>query len=102
METEYTKVLKTQEINLAQYSFYKPSFYKFLQEIQDGEPPSRTSDLSRAFIQKLRCIMSCKLNEFLAGESVEQYSRFPEFVYAWFDKYDFDTDTNTITVLQLK
>lgn len=46
--------------------------------------------------------MLSKLNEFMVEENVENYSRFPEFVYTWFDRYDFDTDSNEITVLQLK
>lgn len=50
----------------------------------------------------MRCIMLSKLNEFVVEDKLETCSRFPEFVYTWFDRYDFDTDYNEITVLQLK
>lgn len=108
-DNEYNRIIKAHEIYLPQFSFYRPSFYKFIQDAQQNplqqDSPiedNRTSELSRAFVQKMRCIMLSKLNEFCVEENVESYSRFPEFVYTWFDRYDFDTDSNEITVLQLK
>ena len=79
---------------LSQLSFYKPSFYSFVEHIHQKDHSN--SELSRSLIQKMRCIMQSKLNEFLLFEDVAKYTRFPEFVYAWFRKYYFDSDKNCI------
>lgn len=43
--------------------------------------------------------MTSKKNEFMLADCPEKYSRFPEFVYAWFEKYYFNTEKNSICAL---
>ena len=43
-------------------------------------------------IRKVRAIMDSKWNEFVFYDERKQYSRFSDFVYAWFGKYELDLD----------
>ena len=79
---------------LPQLSFYRPSFYSFVEHLHQKDHDNY--ELSRSLIQKMRCIMQSKLNEFLIFDNPDQYTHFPEFVFAWFKKYYFDSDRNCI------
>lgn len=43
--------------------------------------------------------MKSKLNEFLMLPE-EKYTRFPEFVYTWFEKFYFNTEKSDIATLE--
>ena len=44
--------------------------------------------------------MNSKLNEFLYIDAVEKYTRFPEFVYAWFEKFYFSSEKKSVLMLE--
>lgn len=93
---------KHEEVNLTLFSYYFPKFYSFIEDsITTDITQTRTkgnTSVSRVFIQILRGIMRSKLNEFLMlGE--EKYTRFPEFVYTWFEKFYFNSEKNDISLL---
>jgi hypothetical protein len=80
---------KEEEIYLPQYAYWRPTFYNMIEHMTGEITNRRDHEISRDFIQKMRGIMNSKLNEFLLIDDVDRYSRFPEFVLNWLEKYDF-------------
>ena len=79
-----------------------PSFYSFIEDSITTEISQTrikgNCAVSRVFIQILRAILKSKLNEFLMYPE-EKYTRFPEFVFTWFEKFYFNSEKNDIASL---
>ena len=90
-------------MNLSAFTYYCPSFHSFIEESLTSDISStrnrNNSSVSRIFMQILRAILNSKLNEFLMLNE-ENYTRFPEFVYTWFERFYFNTEQQEIATLE--
>lgn len=103
IDADYQNYKKNETFDVAGMKYYRPTFFSFLEEstnpdIQNCRTKGNAS-VSRIFIQVMRAITKSKLNQFIY-EPVEKYTRFPEFVYSWFQKYYFHSEMKCIQALQ--
>jgi len=86
--------LNLENLNLAKYSYYRPTFFAFIQteyedKVKNGynvkAPISLTAE--RDFVAMVRAIFDSKFNEFLYYDNPRVISSFPDFVYGWLSTY---------------
>jgi hypothetical protein len=69
MEQEYLDYRKHEDVNLSVMSFYRPTFFAFIEECATNDiytcRVKGSTSISRIFIQLLRAVLNCKVNEFL-------------------------------------
>lgn len=86
---------KHEEVNLVALNYFKPTFFSFIEECVtndiNGCRVKGSTSVSRIFVQVIRAIMNCKINEFFLATGEEKFTRFPEFVYSWFEKFYFNS-----------
>ena len=103
LQADYQSYKKADPFNICELRIFRPTFFSFLEEsvnqdIYNYREKGGTS-VSRIFIQVIRSILNSKLNEFMFSENPEKFSRFPEFVYSWFQKFYFNSDKNCVCAL---
>ena len=92
-------------IDLARYNLCRPNFYSLVAQdylkftevlkMETNQIGKKSLD-DYEFISLIRGILDSKFNEFLYTNDPKLYSKFPEFVYSWLGKFDFDPITRKI------
>ena len=53
----------------------------------------RDMSISYSFLSIIRYIFDAKYNEIIYASNVNEISKFPEFVYNWLGKYEYNENT---------
>ena len=104
VEEDYQNYKKADPFDISSLRLFRPTFFSFMEESVNSDIYNyRTkggSSVSRTFIQVMRSVMNSKVNEFIYGDCPEKFTRFPEYVYSWFQKFYFNSEKNTVSILE--
>ena len=84
----------SEEVNIRKLQYFRPPFFSFIYEDyktnQRMYVMKREISISYNFLSIVRYILDAKYNEIMQAQSVHEISKFPEFVYNWLGKYEYN------------
>jgi hypothetical protein len=73
LEQDYLDYKGDEEVSLSSMNFFRPTFFSFIEECATNDiytcRVKGGTSISRIFIQLLRAILNCKINEFFLTTS---------------------------------